>query len=195
MLSACGNDADHDMGSMSSAMPTSSAPTTAGSSSGGATTSTERNDADVMFTQMMIEHHRGAIDMAKLATTRAASPDVKALAAKIEAAQQPEIDLMTSWLTAWGVTDQEPGGHGNHGAGAMPGMMSEEQMTDLEKASGAEFDRMFLELMTEHHEGAIDMAKKEQVDGKNPEAVALAKKIIADQTAEITEMKSMLQAL
>ena len=78
---------------------------------------------------------------------------------------------------------------------SMPGMMSGDQMQQLESASGAAFDKMFLELMIVHHQGAIEMAETEIADGSNPEAVALAQKIKSDQTAEIAEIQALLQTL
>jgi len=174
------------------------------------------NDADVAFAQMMIVHHQGAIQMADLAPSRAQNQDVLALAARIKAAQAPEIDQMTSWLTAWGAAPSMMSGSTTSGTGgmdhggmdmggttsaaessamSMPGMMSGDQMQQLESASGAAFDKMFLELMIVHHQGAIEMAETEIADGSNPEAVALAQKIKSDQTAEIAEIQALLQTL
>lgn len=163
-------------------------------SNASATVSAQRNDADVEFAQGMIAHHKGAIDMAEIAENKATSAEVKALASKIKAAQAPEIETMTSWLTAW---DQEVSDdHASMGHGSeMPGMASDEEMARFEAATGTDFDRMFLELMTKHHEGAIEMARTEQADGENPEALALAAKIQVDQGVEIDEMRGMLQAL
>ena len=179
------------------------------------------NAADVAFAQMMIVHHQGAIQMADLAPSRAQNQDVLALAARIKAAQAPEIDQMTSWLTAWGAAPSMMSGSATSGMGgmdmggmdmggmdmggttsaaessamSMPGMMSGDQMQQLESASGAAFDKMFLELMIVHHQGAVEMAETEIADGSNPEAVALAQKIKSDQTAEIAEIQALLQTL
>ena len=174
------------------------------------------DDADVAFAQMMIVHHQGAIQMADLAPSRAQNQDVLALAARIKAAQAPEIDQMTSWLTAWGAAPSMMSGSATSGMGgmdmggmdmggttsaaessamSMPGMMSGDQMQQLESASGAAFDKMFLELMIVHHQGAVEMAETEIADGSNPEAVALAQKIKSDQTAEIAEIQALLQTL
>ncbi len=76
--------------------------------------------------------------------------------------------------------------------GGMPGMMSEEQMQALEGASGAAFDEMFLEMMIEHHTGAIQMAQTEQSDGQYPEAIDLAEQIEEGQTAELETMQALL---
>lgn len=152
------------------------------------------NDADVSFAQQMITHHQQAIEMSELAETRAASPEAKDLAADIKGAQDPEIKTMTGWLERWG--EDVPGAdeHGGHdmSSGDMPGMMSEDEMAELEGASGPAFDRMFLTMMIEHHEGAIDMAKTEQEDGEYPDAIALAEEIERAQTAEITTMNELL---
>lgn len=135
--------------------------------------------------------------MAELAADRAASDEVRQLAEDIEAAQGPEIQTMTEWLEAWG--QEVPSGSMDHGdmgggdmSGDMAGMMTEDEMTMLEDADGADFDRMFLEMMIRHHEGAIDMARIEQANGENPDAVALAEKIERDQEAEIATMKQLL---
>ena len=83
---------------------------------------------------------------------------------------------------------------GHDSGGTMSGMMDEEQMSDLMAASGADWDRMFLEMMIEHHEGAIKMAQVEVDDGQNPDAVAMASKIIRDQQTEITLMQQLLES-
>ena len=157
------------------------------------------NDADVTFAQSMIPHHQQAVEMAKMAQMHASTPEVKELADQIEAAQGPEIATMTDWLKAWG--EDVPTGSGDMGgmdhdmgSGDMPGMMSEDDMKKLDAATGAEFDRMFLTMMSDHHAGAIEMAKTEQSDGQNPDAVALAKKIETDQAAELAQMKDLLKS-
>ncbi|MFD8564522.1 DUF305 domain-containing protein [Streptosporangium canum] len=191
LLTACGGGDDSMAGhtGMASSAPaaTASAPS--------ATTSTQPeasfNDVDVTFAQMMIPHHEQAVEMAKLAETQAADSEVKKLAAKIKAAQDPEIATMTGWLSAWKVSTPE-GGHGGH---AMPGMMTEEDMVKLQAAKGAKFDRMFSKLMIAHHKGAIVMAKSEQEQGSNPEAKELAKAIETAQQAEITQMQKLLDRL
>ena len=143
---------------------------------------------DIMFAQMMIPHHEQAIEMSTLAESRAENPEVKALAAKIKAAQAPEIEVMKGWLTKAGASLDM--GHAAH----MDGMLSEEQMQALRNASGAEFDRMFLEGMILHHEGAIEMTK--MVTGsKNAAAHELGHSIDDSQTDEIAYMKELLGKL
>jgi uncharacterized protein (DUF305 family) len=159
----------------------------------------DHNQADISFAQGMIPHHAQAIAMSAMAAQRAGSPAVKDLAARIQAAQQPEIDQMSGFLRAWNApvpsntlpTDDM--GQMDHGAGgAMPGMMSGNQMQQLGQASGAEFDLMFLEMMVSHHQGAVTMAENELREGQNPEARQLAQRIIDDQQREIVEMQDIL---
>lgn len=200
VLAACGNNdtGSMDMSSMSSESSTSSSPSTSAAAVEG-----EHNDQDVMFAQMMLVHHQGAIEMADMATTKASSQEVKDLAATIKAAQEPEIEQMTSWLGAWGEpteADSSMDGMGGDAmAGmdhsAMPGMMSQEQMTQLQNTTGADFDRMFLQMMIEHHKGAVTMAETEQQQGQNTDAVELADSIVMSQNAEIEQMTQMLTTM
>ena len=158
------------------------------------------NDADVTFAQQMIPHHQQAIEMADLAETRADSQEVKDLAADIEAAQAPEIETMTGWLEDWdedvpesGMSGMDHGGHDMSGdSSEMTGMMSAEDMTALAAASGAEFDQMFLTMMIEHHQGAIEMAQTEQAEGEFEAAIELAEQIESTQTTEIEAMQDLL---
>lgn len=152
--------------------------------------------ADADFAQMMIVHHQGALEMAQLAVEKASSEDVRALGEKIAAAQGPEIETMSGWLEAWGEeSPDEMGGGMDHGDMDMGSTGQEEVMAELEGLSGVDFDRRFLELMIEHHRGAIEMAEAQLAEGENEEALQLARKIIDDQTAEIDEMGNMLRAL
>ena len=166
----------------------------------------DHNQADVTFAQAMIPHHAQAIEMAQLAPDRAQSPQVKDLANRIEQAQGPEIETMTAWLRAWNAEVPPVGqggmGHGGGmdpdrgmdpgGMGPMQGMMNGQQMQQLDQATGAEFDRLFLQMMIMHHEGAVTMARTELESSKNPEATQLAQQIIDAQQAEIQEMRALL---
>jgi uncharacterized protein (DUF305 family) len=147
------------------------------------------NDADVMFAQMMIPHHEQAVEMAELAETRASDPEVVALAAQIKAAQDPEIDTMTGWLEAWGEPIET-----DHGMD-MPGIMTDEEMAELEAADGAAFDKVFVDHMIAHHQGAIEMAETEIADGRNAEAKELASQIAESQAAEVTQLEAILARL
>lgn len=216
-LTACGTGAqDENAGAEASATATSSAPAATPAATATATpsatesatssatgsaeeVSAEHNDADVMFAQMMIPHHQQAVEMSEMLLAKDDVPaEVAAFAQKVIDAQGPEIERMNAMLTAWGQdpvdTDGMDGMEGmDHGG--MSGMMSEEDMTALDQAQGTEAARLYLEQMTAHHKGAVDMAKDEAKDGQNPQAVQLAEQVIADQEAEITEMQQMLDKL
>jgi len=137
---------------------------------------------DIMFAEMMIPHHQQAIEMSDLALQNSEDSEVRALAQQIKDAQAPEIEEMESW----GASSNAHMGH------MMDGMLSGEEMDALRSARGAEFDRLFLEGMIKHHEGAIDMAEM-VVDSKNPDVSALAKAIIEAQRTEISTMKELLR--
>ncbi len=187
-LAGCSGDSTHDgMSGMSGA---SSASSSAEASSADGTF----NDADVTFAQGMLPHHQQAIEMAQLAESRAADPRVMDLAARIEAAQGPEIDTLSGWLAEWAADTPTEGGMA-HGGNDMGGMMSEEDMAALMAASGPEFDRLFLEQMIAHHTGAVKMAQTEAAQGKNPDAIAMAETIRDTQNAEISEMRQLLTEL
>lgn len=160
----------------------------------GGSDAASHNEADVAFATGMIPHHQQALEMAEVAAERSADPKVKDLANRIEKAQDPEIEQMSGWLRDWGQPVPTPGG-GHAGHSGMPGMMSDAEMGSLMKASGADFDRMFLEMMIRHHEGAIEMAKEEQDKGANAEAKQLAGSIATSQSAEIEEMRDLLAAM
>ena len=158
----------------------------------------EHNDADVSFAQNMIVHHQQAIEMSDMVIEKGENPDVKALAERIKGAQTPEIEILRTWLEEWG-EEETPSDDAGHGGMDMGGddatMMTDDEMVELEAAEGAELDKMFLEMMIRHHEGAISMAEAEVEDGEYPDAIELAEKIVDDQSAEIDEMKALLTKL
>jgi uncharacterized protein (DUF305 family) len=173
-----------------------------GDDSGAASGTTSRhNDADVAFAQDMIPHHAQAIVMSQMAERQARDPELRQLAADIRAAQGPEIEQMSGWLEEWGEDVPRGMGDGDHDMGDggsmmdgdMTGMMSGRQMRSLDRAAGSRFDRMWLQMMIEHHEGAIEMAEGERRDGQYADAIELAESIIESQSAEITQMTSMLR--
>ena len=151
----------------------------------------DHNQADVIFATMMVPHHQQAIEMSDtLLAKQGVDGRVTELAQKIKAAQQPEIDTMNGWLDAWG-QKSDMGGMDMGG----DGMMSQQDMDALTNASGADASRLFLTQMIRHHQGAISMATIETEKGKATDAVALAKKIAAAQTAEIATMQQLLDSL
>lgn len=156
------------------------------------------NDADVDFASDMIQHHAQALEMVDLTLGRELDPEVVTLTEEIRAAQAPEIEKMADWLEDWDQPVPETSrDHANaHGESTeldtdMPGMMSAEEMDALENASGAEFQTMWLEMMIEHHEGAVEMADTEVAEGENAKAIALAEEIIDAQEAEISTMQDL----
>ncbi|MGW4493239.1 DUF305 domain-containing protein [Streptomyces sp. NPDC004376] len=178
------------------------APTDTGAHTGthpahGATATAAAHDAqDVAFAQGMIPHHQQALEMAGLAAGRAGSARVKDLAARIEKAQAPEIRTMSGWLKSWGEQPPMTGmDHSAHsGMSGMTGMMSGDDMADLEKKKGAAFDSAFLSLMIRHHQGAVEMARTEKDKGRYAPAQKLADAVVQGQSAEIAEMKKLLDS-
>jgi uncharacterized protein (DUF305 family) len=149
------------------------------------------SDADTMFLQMMIPHHEQAIEMSQLAASNTQDPEVLALAARIEAAQQPEIDLMKKLLSDAGQSVM-PGHSMSHGI-SDDGMMDEVDMAALAVAKDLEFDALYLTGMIGHHNGAISMAS-EVSDSSNSDVKTLVSDIVSSQTAEIAEMTKLLTA-
>ena len=169
-------------------------------SSSAGTESAVFNDADVMFAQMMIPHHEQAVQMSDdLLAKDGIDQRVTDLAEQIKAAQEPEIVQLNGWLTDWDATDMGMSGtdgmDGMDGMGGSDGMMSDDDMMAFENAQGTDADRLFLEQMTVHHEGALTMAQLEIDTGENADAQALAANIVTTQTAEITVMAELLVTL
>ena len=161
--------------------------------------------ADARFLSDMILHHGQATEMAGLVPERSASEQVQKFAARIDVVQDSEIDLMSGWLeeNEYPVPLDVEGGDGSgprapeheHDTEDMPGMLTDVEMAALEKASGAEFDRLFLEGMIKHHEGALTMCEEVAGSGSEERVIELATNIAADQMAEIDRMADMLAEL
>ncbi|WP_394249994.1 DUF305 domain-containing protein [Arthrobacter pityocampae] len=214
-LSACGSSSGGDIAGTSGGSSAAAAPSitaeagseaTTEATSGASEAAAAHNGADVMFAQMMIPHHQQAVEMSDMMLSKdGISPEITDLATKIKDAQGPEIETMTGWLEAWDEPMEPEGGMDGHsmgamgsdtgGSGSMEGMMSEDQMSELESAEGTEASRIFLESMTAHHEGAVSMAEDEIENGQNPDAIELAETIVETQNAEITEMEELLAGL
>jgi len=140
-----------------------------------------------MFAQMMMPHHSQAVEMSEMLLAKSGiSEEVRQLAGEISAAQQPEIEELATMLDEWGDPQEAHMGH------SMDGMMSDEDLAALDAATGPEAERLFLEQMIQHHAGAIEMAKSEVEDGKNPGAVTMAKDIVSAQQVEIDQMNALL---
>lgn len=147
--------------------------------------------ADRMFVTMMIPHHEQAIEMSDVILEKEGVDErVRTLAEEITAAQGPEIERMNEWLAEWGV-----GSDGHAGMDHGDGMMSAEDMANLEAANGADAARLFLEQMIVHHEGAVEMAQVAVENGEDPDVRALAQEVIDAQQIEIATMRDLLTQL
>ena len=167
--------------------------------SAGADSAQAGSESDITFAQLMIPHHEQAVQMADMALQKATTPEVQQLAQQIKDAQDPEIQQMRGWLTAWGAPEQMAGmdgmDHGDMDMGGQTaaGMMTDQDMSALMDASGTDFDQMWLAMMIAHHKGAIEMAQQVTSQSTNPEVTALADAIVAGQTTEIDTMQKLLQ--
>ena len=162
------------------------------------TTGVRHTPADVRFMQGMIGHHAQALEMTSLLRSRTASDDMRKLAMRIDVSQADEIKMMQEWLQRRGEPLPDP--HAHHAAGAhlMPGMLTPAEMNRLTEAKGTAFDRLFLEMMIKHHEGALVMVQElfsQPRAGQESEIFAFASDLDADQRMEIQRMASMLKEL
>jgi uncharacterized protein (DUF305 family) len=160
--------------------------------------------ADVHFMQGMIHHHSQAVTMARWAPTHGARADVLRLCERIDVAQRDEIVTMQRWLRERHEMAPEPDfktgtasmpGMANMGPMLMPGMLTPDQMTQLDHASGPDFDRLFLTFMIQHHQGALSMVQTlfdSEGAGQDEDIFKFASDVGADQTAEIDRMHNML---
>jgi uncharacterized protein (DUF305 family) len=146
------------------------------------------NSLDVMYVRMMIPHHAQALEMAELAPDRAADPDIRALAERIRASQGPEMGMMRGWLQTRGLSPEAQG----HDHGTMRGMQSPEAMRQLAAARGADFDRLFVRMMTEHHQGAIEISTDLLKVGSDLTLNEFANSVATEQTVEIDRMREVL---
>jgi len=153
--------------------------------------------ADTLFVQRMIPHHAQALEMTALVAARHQSPDLPRLAERITISQRDEIALMQRWLTERSLAVPTP--HANHAGHdtLMPGMLNDEQLRDLANARGAAFDRLFLELMIRHHQGALTMVAELYATGGGGEPATdrFARDVNADQNIEIRSMQDLLGRL
>ncbi|MFB9471844.1 DUF305 domain-containing protein [Nonomuraea salmonea] len=148
--------------------------------------------ADVRFAEGMIPHHRQALEMTALVEARTTTGSIRSLARQISAAQTPEIKVMTNWLAELG--RRAPAGH-DHAQGAAYGMATQEQLNALRGARNGAFDRLFLQLMTRHHEGAVKMAGEQLAGGRDQRMRLLAKDVYSGQSIEIARMRRVLESL
>ena len=159
-----------------------------------------RSRADAEFMQGMIMHHAQAVEMTALIDSHTENKELQLLGAKISRSQADEIRFMKRWLAARGestsMTHEMPGMNMTHGPMLMPGMLTPEQMEALRKARGAEFDRLFLSGMIQHHGGALTMVKDlfdSAGAGQDAELFDFATDVDSGQRAEIRIMQGMLE--
>ncbi|SCG36216.1 DUF305 domain-containing protein [Micromonospora humi] len=146
------------------------------------------NGLDVWYVRMMIPHHEQALEMAKLAPDRAADPRIRAVADRIRAAQGPEVGVLRAWLS----TRDLPAEVAGHDHATMRGMQSAEAMRQLSDARGAAFDRLFVRMMTAHHEGAVVMSSDLLKVGADQTMQEFATGVAVEQSAEIGRMRALL---
>lgn len=156
----------------------------------------QHTDADVRFMQMMITHHAQALEMTSLVAERTEREDIPLFAKRIEVTQADEIELMQDWLERRGEEVPEASADpAQHGGELMPGMLTEEELAELEAASGEKFDRLFLERMHFHHMGALQMVEElyeTEGAGEEPEIFQFAGHVDSDQKIEISRIEQML---
>ena len=179
VLTACATDVDDSMPGMDNGATSMPADPMVDSAS----------SDDEVFAQMMIPHHEQAVEMADMALESTSSAQVRQLALEIKEAQDPEIETMRGWLEGWGAPQEATSGM-DHDSG----MMDESDMTALTEAEGADFDRMWLTMMIEHHEGAVTKAEEVRSTTEDEQVAALAEAIIEAQEAEIATMEALLEA-
>lgn len=153
-------------------------------------------DADVTFVRNMLYHHDQAMTMTAMVDERTTSRDIRLLSGRMAATQEGEIEQLENWLAARDETLRDPaaGEHGHADMDGMQGMLTDEELARLEAAEGAEFDRLFLELMIKHHEGAIAMVYDlyGSGGGQESEVDSIARHVDSDQSIEISRMQRML---
>jgi uncharacterized protein (DUF305 family) len=207
VTAACASAKATPTTSSSAAQPVTRAESDRAAAARARTDSTRRpyTAADIHFVSGMIGHHAQAIAMSQWAESHGASATIRTLAGRIINAQRDEITLMQNWLRDrhQPVPEADPRGMKMDMGGmthymTMPGMLTEEQMKQLDAARGTEFDRLFLNFMIQHHRGAVQMVKEllDTPGAANDETVwKLAADVNVDQTTEITRMQQMLALL
>jgi uncharacterized protein (DUF305 family) len=152
-------------------------------------------EQDVTFVRHMLYHHEQAMEMTAMVDERAGSDRVKLLAERMTISQESEMEQMQQWLAQRDESLRDPRDPDHsHAARTMPGLITDEQMTTLEAARGEEFDRLFLESMIVHHQGAITMVEElyDAGGGLESEIDSIARHVVADQGIEISRMQGML---
>jgi uncharacterized protein (DUF305 family) len=153
------------------------------------------NSSEAGFARDMASHHAQAVNMGEIVRKQDGPPDLRILASDIVLTQQAQIGQMQGWLAVWGL---RPAGGGEamawmNGSGSMPGMATNEDLARLEDATGADKEKLFLQLMIPHHEGGVVMAQAILDRTERGEVRRLAQAIVSSQTAELTVLRDMLR--
>ena len=154
----------------------------------------QHTPADVAFMQGMIGHHAQALEMTALLYERSTWQDIRMLAQRIDVSQADEIKMMQDWLKVRAAEIPSIDTHHAHGAVLMPGMLTPDQMAELAAGTGSEIDRLFLEYMIMHHQGAVVMVEALFASpgaAQESQIFSFASDVIADQSMEITRMRRM----
>ena len=155
------------------------------------------NEADAEFVRMMIPHHHQALIMSRLAPERTTNPDLLALTGRIDAEQTVEIGTMQQWQEFFGFDVTHPVTAyemmmGNPMMIEMMGMATQAELDQLETLSGSAFDQLFLQLMIDHHQGAVDMCVDVMSNGQEPVLQSMANDMLTTQSTQIHQMEAML---
>ena len=148
------------------------------------------NDADVVFTQMMVDHLQLGVSLSQVALAKATKKEAKNLAGAIDATQREELSMLKSWLKLWGKS--EGGGKDLHAAHGGQPLLDDKVISDTKDKSGAEFDLAFLNLMAGHQGAAVEMALTEKKDGSNPETIAYAERVTTIRQGQISQMLKVI---
>jgi uncharacterized protein (DUF305 family) len=146
------------------------------------------NETDIRFSQQMIPHHQQSIELSTLARQRSTGEFVKTTAAEITTAETAEIELMSGWLKSWNAPAPITGQTGH----SMAGMLSAAEISLLENASGADFDRQWLAALAKHLRSGVEMAKTALATGQHPQTKTLAQEIVTGQEARIAAIDSRI---
>jgi uncharacterized protein (DUF305 family) len=151
-------------------------------------------EEDVLFVRDMLHHHSQAIQMTGYVEERTTDGDIRLLAERMQVSQTDEITQLETWLQKRGEPVRDPDGDHAHDAQSMPGLLTDEELAQLEAAEGDAFDELFLASMIRHHEGAVQMVSDLYASGggQEPEIDAFARHVEADQNIEIVRMQEML---
>lgn len=150
---------------------------------------------DASFVRMMIPHHAQAVQIAALAPSRTGNPQILGLAGRIRAAQPPEIARLRAWLQSHDLTESDDQ-HTDHGSGhaSMRGMQSSAAIRALAAARGDSFDKTFVAMMSDHHQGAVDMATEALKTTRNVQVEEIATAIATEQSIEIARMRELIDS-